>query len=181
MMTKYLTPILLALIGGASIDCAPAKQADSPKQVDCSSLNLQDKVGFSTKVGPEKKVCYSIQSFQYSIPSIPSAAIRSYEYVGLCELTEGTVEFYRNFAGPKKGGMEMNYIADFGGVLAHITFSRTSSGEITLPVIMEITPPAIMKMKKEEVEQRFQKGARLLDSIRNRSEVCRELQEYKKR
>ena len=160
-MKKHFTSSLLALIGGASINCAPAKQVENPKQYDCSLINLQDKVGFSVQVGTEKKVCYSIQS----------TAVQSYEYIGFCEPTEKTVEFYRNFAGLNKGGMEMNYISNFLGILAYIPFSRTSSGDITISSLME--------MPREEVEQIFQKGARLLDSTRNSPEVCRKLQDYK--
>lgn len=162
-MTKYITPTLFAVLTTASINCATPQQAANPVPPDCSSLNLQEKIGFSTEFGPEeKKVCYEIQS----------GAGQSFEYIGLCKPVKGTLEFYRNFAGVNKGGMEMNFISNLMGVPAYVHFSRSPLGEINLYG---------SEISKEEIEQEFQRGAKILDSIKNIPEVCKELHDYKKK
>lgn len=163
-MAKNITAPLLAFFSAASINCASSQPVEHPQQPDCSSIDLREKVGFSAEVGSEKgSICYKIQS-GYS---------HFYEYLRFCKPAEGTFEFYRHFAGLNKGGMEMDYISEFMGGLAYIHFSRTSSGEITIPSGAE--------RLIDEVEEKFKAGAELLDSIKNTPKVCKELSEYRKK
>ncbi len=162
-MKTYFTPAFLAFLSASSINCASPQQAEHPQQPDCSSIDLSKKIGFSAKFENSEKesICYKIQS----------AAGLFYEYVGFCEPTEGTFEFYQHFTSLNKGGMEMNYISAFDGVQVYIPFFRSPSGEIT--------SPAGTEAPKEEIEQKFKDGAELLDSVKKFPQVCKELLEYK--
>lgn len=160
-MAKNITA-LLALLGAASINCASPQPAEHPQQLGCSSTDLSKKIGFSIEFENSEKmrICYRIQS----------AAGLFYEYVGLCEPTAGTFDFYQHFTSLNKGGMEMNYITELNGVLVYVPFFRSPSGEVT--------SPAGTEAPKEEIEQKFKDGAELLEHVKNIPQVCKELQKY---
>lgn len=170
-MTKYSTSTFLALLGAASINCTPPQQAKNPEQPDCSSINLQEKVGFETVVNPEEA---ETETICYKIVSRPSYFYKytglGYEYIGFCKPQGGTMEFYREFAGPNKGEIEMNYILDFLGSYAYFLSVRSPSGKI-----YTLTSRPISELEKD-----FKTGAKLLDSVKNSPKVCKKLQEYTK-
>jgi len=157
-MTKSITSVLLALLGTANINCTPSQQAEHPQKPDCSSINLQEKVGFVGKLSSEDgDICYKI---------LP----RFNEYIGFCEPRGRTKEYFRVFAGPNKGEMEMNHISDFLGSHAYTPSVRSPSGKIH--TLTSIPIP--------ELEKAFKDGAEMLDLVKNIPHVCKELQEYKK-
>lgn len=156
---------ILATLAIGTITTAACTSPKTPETPNCSSINLLEKVGFSTKFGPEKEsICYRI----------PSGAGRFYEYIGLCEPVGGTMQVYRDFAGPNKGEMEINYVVDFLNSHAYVPVWRSPSGKLS--GFLPDTPE-----KLEKVKENFNTGAKLLDSVKNIPQVCKELQEYKKK
>jgi len=164
MNTKYLPLALL-------IGCSPAAQSTKvlspePQKPDCSSLDLTQKVGFATSftVGGEKS-CYRIRSKENHY----------YDYFSNCDeqgmpLPE-RLEIMREFAGPKVGSMQMNYILSVSGKkIEYIPFWRDTSGKISTVPFAPIP---------EDLEDYFHRGSMMLDQAKNLPEVCQQLLEYK--
>ncbi len=165
-MRKQMRKLLCAgaLISGLANCVAQynSKQKE-PEQPDCSSMDLTEKVGFSTKVNPgsEHEGCYKINS----------GGGQYFEYFALCSPpVPGNRECYRSLAGPDKGQIELQYVSDFMGLLGYTSFIKTLSGEIKSPDGAEIPSDA---------EQGFKLCEELLNWALQVPKVCSELQEYK--
>ena len=152
-----------ALVAGAltALSCTSAKVPETP---NCSNLDLQEKVGFETVVNPKSKDpgCYKIVS----------AGDRFFEYLAHCKAEPGNIECYRDFAGPNKGEMQLNYTSSFLGVPAYSAVFRSTSGKIWSPDLPEIPKSATEK---------FEACTKLFDWVITVPKVCKELQDYKKK
>lgn len=164
MRAKYLSLALL-------ISCTPAapkrEAPPEPVQPDCSSLDLTQKVGFSTSFMDDgKNFCYKIQSRgAYFFDSLWQCDAQGKQ------LSE-QLEFIRDFAGPGKGEMDINYILNVSETRKEfIPFVRKTSGEIYSPLPFVDVP--------KDMETYFQQGAKMLDQAKKVSEVCKKLLEYK--
>ena len=152
-----------ALVAGAltALSCTSAKVPETP---DCSAVNLEEKAGFETVVNPESKDpgCYKIVS----------AGDRFFEYLAHCKAEAGNIECYREFAGPNKGEMQLNYTSSFFGVPAYSAVFRSTSGKIWSPDLPEIPKSATEK---------FEACTKLFDWVITVPKVCKELHDYKKK
>ncbi len=165
MNAKYLPLALL-------LSCTPpAKKIVPPEPVpmqpDCSSVDLIQKVGFSTSFMNEgERFCYRIASQENHY----------YDIINKCDkqgklLPEQNAVIMREFAGPRKGSMEIKAILTVSGnSMEYIPFLREPSGEIsTLPFV---TVP-------KEIGRLFDAGKNMLDQAKYIPEVCQELLKYK--
>ncbi len=169
---KYLS-LTTALL---AINCSPAAQqtkvstqAEPAQKYDCSSLDLTQKVGFTTSyVSNGETFCYDI-SYEEG---------RHYDFIAFCDERKmplpGYATVLREFAGPEKGLIELRVVLEVSGdSIEYIAFVREPSGEIsTLPGIPKELFP-------ENLGQLFSNGAKMLDQAKNVPEVCKELLEYK--
>lgn len=149
---------ILALSAMALLSCTSPKVPETP---DCSSMNLQEKVGFETVANPESEdpVCYKIFS----------SGDHFFEYLAHCKPESGNIECYRFFAGPDEGKMQLNYTSMFFGVPVYSAVVKNTSGEIWSPGLPEIPANAAEK---------FEACNRLFDMTITLPKVCKELQEY---
>ena len=137
-----------------------------PIQADCSSLDLTQKVGFSTSyITDENKFCYKIVS----------NGAYFFDSLSLCDAQgrpiPGYLEFIRDFAGPKKGEMQINSILQVSDTRKEfIPFWREASGKISTILFRDVP---------KDMESNFQHGAKMLDQARTLPEVCQELLKYK--
>jgi len=152
-----------ALIFGAmtAFACTSAK---TPETLNCSATTLEEKAGFETVINPESKDhgCYKIVS----------AGGHFFEYLAHCKAEPGNIECYREFAGPNKGEMQLNYTSSFFGVPAYSAVFRSTSGKIWSPDLPEIPKSAAEK---------FEACTKLFDWVITVPKVCKELHDYKKK
>lgn len=150
--------------------CSPAAQqtkvpTEEPAP-DCSSLDLTQKVGFSTSfIVDEIKYCYRITNEENSY----SEVIFDCDDQG--KPLEGHAVIIRNFTGPEKGYMQLLAVLKVSEeYIDYISFFREPSGGIsTLP----------FAPVPDNLEELFSKGGRMLDQTKNVPQVCKELLEYK--
>lgn len=185
MDTKYLS-----LAAALLLSCSTTPQIKAPAQEklparesapDCSSLDLTQKVGFSTSFtfGGDR-FCYHISS-------------RGEHYfshdIGTCD-EQGrplpkSVMVTRKFAGSKAGHMQSKVILDVSGdSMEYIQFYREPSGKISLldpqnTPVADVPYGIELLLQNGTMEQLFQNGAKLLDQMRYHPPVCKELVMYK--
>ncbi|GEM_PF-4778330 len=165
MNAKYLP---LTLLLGCS-PAAPTKVAAPVPQLsqpNCSSLDLTQKVGFSTAFTiDEKRFCYGISAKENHY----------YDRITRCDTQgmplpqQGIIS--REFAGPRKDAMELLYIQEIDGDnVKYIPFWREPSGEVSTVPTQSVP---------ENIGQVFQKGRKMLDVLKTTPEICQQLTEYK--
>ncbi len=171
---KYLslTTILLAMncspsVQQTEVKTKPEVKVTAKQEYDCSSLDLTRKVGFSvsfTMAG--KHLCYRIQKVV-----LPLQAERYLDSLAECDdygkTPKDGLVFIREFMGPEKGRLQINYVLDAAG--DYIPFWREPSGEINSP--FEPIP--------EEVGKLFDLTPTMLDKTKNHPQICPGLLEYK--
>ncbi|MBI2581854.1 hypothetical protein HYV87_01840 [Candidatus Woesearchaeota archaeon] len=152
-----------ALVAGA-LTALSCTSPNTPETPDCSTVNLEEKAGFETVANPESSdpVCYKILS----------SGSRFVEYLAHCQPEPGNIECYREFSGPNKGEMQINYTSSFFGVPAYSAVFRNPSGKIWSPDLPEIPASAAEK---------FEACTKLFDMTVKIPKVCKELHDYKKK
>jgi len=177
---KYASVTALLAMGCSSSTQQAKVNNPEPVEPDCSSLDLTQKVDFSTSFTfGEDRFCYRISS----------RGEHYFDAIGNCD-EQGrplpkSVIVIREFAGPKAGYMESKVFLDVSGdSMDYILFNRELSGKINL-LNSHNTPVANVPDSIEQLlqngtmEQVFQNGAELLDQIKNYPAVCKELVKYK--
>lgn len=171
---KYLplTTILLAMncspsVQQAEVKTKPEVTVTAKQEYDCSNLDLTQKVGFFTSF------TYRGERFCYHISSNDE---HYYEGIADCDelgrpLPEHVVAV-REFAGSKKGFMQLNMVLEVNGnTVNYLPFYREPSGEIRARFPESPVP--------HNLEQLFYLGGKKLDTVKNFPQVCKELLEYK--
>jgi len=168
MNPKYFP--LTALLAMSCNSSTPKREELHPIlptiQLNCSSLDLTKKVGFSTSfIDQGEKWCYNIMSIEGVYSD------RIYNCDNKKKPLPGTVMVTREFTGPRKDFMQLNHILNVSeNTIVYEPYWREPSGKIGTFPFVDIP---------KNIEQEFTRGSARLDRAKNLPEVCQQLLEYK--